>query len=139
MSTTEHIVIVDDLDGSTEGVEPVWVGLDGTLDEIDLSPRHREQLRAALEPFMARARPLRESQNEYDPLPQAKPARQPQRACPVLRDGARHRGGDQVGHQGLEHLWGPLAKVPQALGREVRAWAAQQGTPCRAGGSPGRC
>lgn len=112
MATMERIVIVDDLDGSTEGVEPVWIELDGTLYEIDLSRSHRKQLRAALEPFMACARPLRESQNEYDPLPRAKPVRQPQRVRPVVHHGARHRGGHQVGHQGLQHPWVPLAKVP---------------------------
>lgn len=39
MVSTRRVVIVDDLDGSTEDVEAVWIGLDEDLYEVDLSAR----------------------------------------------------------------------------------------------------
>jgi len=46
----------DSLDGSTEDVVTVPISLRGQLYEVDLSREHRQQLEAALTPFIAVAR-----------------------------------------------------------------------------------
>ncbi|MBC3763098.1 Lsr2 family protein [Quadrisphaera sp. RL12-1S] len=48
------------MDGSTDDVATVAFSLRGQRYEVDLSREHREQLRAALAPFVAAARPARE-------------------------------------------------------------------------------
>jgi len=48
--------LVDDIDGSQADVATVRFGLDGTSYEIDLSASHAGELRAALQPFVDRAR-----------------------------------------------------------------------------------
>ena len=48
--------LVDDIDGSQADVATVRFGLDGTSYEIDLSASHAGDLRAALQPFVDRAR-----------------------------------------------------------------------------------
>ena len=55
----QRIVLMDDLDGSTEDVTPVNFGLENTNYEIDLSPENRDRLKEALAPFIkvARKRP----------------------------------------------------------------------------------
>ncbi|MGB4777097.1 histone-like nucleoid-structuring protein Lsr2, partial [Microbacterium sp.] len=53
--------LVDDLDGTVLGVgsgETVLFSLDGTAYEIDLTEENAAALRAALEPYIAAARPV---------------------------------------------------------------------------------
>jgi alkanesulfonate monooxygenase SsuD/methylene tetrahydromethanopterin reductase-like flavin-dependent oxidoreductase (luciferase family) len=50
------VSLQDDLDGS-EPAETVRFGLDGQAYEIDLNAEHLAKLRAALEPWIAAARP----------------------------------------------------------------------------------
>jgi hypothetical protein len=50
-----EIVFTDDLDGGPAD-ETVRFGIDGTQYEIDLSKTHADELRSALEPFVASAR-----------------------------------------------------------------------------------
>jgi hypothetical protein len=50
-----EIVFTDDLDGGPAD-ETVRFGIDGTQYEIDLSKTHADQLRSALQPFVASAR-----------------------------------------------------------------------------------
>jgi hypothetical protein len=50
-----EIVFTDDLDGGPAD-ETVRFGIDGTQYEIDLSKTHADELRAALQPFVASAR-----------------------------------------------------------------------------------
>jgi hypothetical protein len=53
----------DDIDGTPLPMAaPVRFALSGRSYEIDLSERNLEQLRAALEPFVAAARPVRARQ-----------------------------------------------------------------------------
>jgi hypothetical protein len=51
------ITVVDDINGSEEGVETVRFGLDGAEYEIDLDPSNNGKLRTALSPFVKAARP----------------------------------------------------------------------------------
>ncbi|GAA5200709.1 Lsr2 family protein [Rugosimonospora acidiphila] len=69
-------LIVDDLDGSTAGVEPSRFALEGVDYLIDLSESNRERLHAALAPFIAAAR--RETRNS-----RTRPQRAAQKANPV--------------------------------------------------------
>ena len=50
-------VLIDDLDGSEEDVRTVKFSYDGESYTIDLGPKNREKLRAALDPFTAKAHP----------------------------------------------------------------------------------
>lgn len=52
MATLTTTVLVDDLDGSTEGVETVSLALDGAQFEIDLSAENAARLRAKLAKFI---------------------------------------------------------------------------------------
>jgi hypothetical protein len=56
MAQRIQTVLIDDLDGG-EAAGTVRFGLDGTEYEIDLSARHSDQLRKALELYLAHARP----------------------------------------------------------------------------------
>jgi hypothetical protein len=51
MAKRTTVVIHDDLDQS-EGARTVKFGLDGKVYEIDLSPKHEEELRNALKKFL---------------------------------------------------------------------------------------
>ena len=55
----QRIVLMDDLDGSTEDVAAVNFGLENTNYEIDLTPENKDRLKEALAPFIkvARKRP----------------------------------------------------------------------------------
>ncbi len=48
-------VLIDDLDGSEEDVRSVKFSYDGESYTIDLGPKNREKLRAALDPFIVKA------------------------------------------------------------------------------------
>lgn len=48
----KRIIIVDDLDGSTDDVQEVKLGLDGRTYALDLSREHREQLADVLRPYI---------------------------------------------------------------------------------------
>ena len=54
MAKHTTVVIHDDLDGSA-GASTVKFGLDGKTYEIDLSPKHEEELRGALQKFLDKA------------------------------------------------------------------------------------
>jgi hypothetical protein len=54
MAKHTTVVIHDDLDGSA-GASTVKFGLDGKTYEIDLSPKHEEELRSALQKFLDKA------------------------------------------------------------------------------------
>ena len=55
MAQKVQTLYIDDIDGS-EAEGAVRFALDSTEYEIDLSATHREELRSALEPFIAHAR-----------------------------------------------------------------------------------
>ncbi|MEH3076108.1 MAG: Lsr2 family protein [Quadrisphaera sp.] len=55
-----ELAFADGIDGSTDDVATVALSLRGQAYEVDLSRGHREQLRAALAPFVEAARPVRE-------------------------------------------------------------------------------
>lgn len=48
--------LIDDLDGSEDGVETVRFALGGKAYELDLAPANRQRLDDALAPFIAAAR-----------------------------------------------------------------------------------
>lgn len=54
MARRVEVQLVDDLDGGTAD-ESITFSLDGTTYEIDLSKKHADKLRSALEPFVAAA------------------------------------------------------------------------------------
>jgi Lsr2 len=55
MAQTIQVLLIDDLDGG-EAAGTVRFGLDGTEYEIDLSAAHSDELRRALEQYLAHAR-----------------------------------------------------------------------------------
>jgi hypothetical protein len=55
MAQRIHTLLIDDLDGG-EAVDTVRFGLDGAEYEIDLSAAHNEELRKALQQYIAHAR-----------------------------------------------------------------------------------
>jgi hypothetical protein len=55
MAQRIQVLLIDDLDGG-EAAGTVRFGLDGTEYEIDLSAAHGDELRTALEPYLAHAR-----------------------------------------------------------------------------------
>jgi hypothetical protein len=55
MAQTIQVLLIDDLDGG-EAAGTVRFGLDGTEYEIDLSAAHGDELRKALEQYLAHAR-----------------------------------------------------------------------------------
>ncbi len=55
MAQRIHVLLIDDLDGG-EAAGTVRFGLDGTEYEIDLSAVHSDELREALELYLAHAR-----------------------------------------------------------------------------------
>jgi Lsr2 len=57
MAKRTTVVIHDDLDQS-EGARTVKFGLDGKSYEIDLSPKHEEELRKALQKYIDAASPV---------------------------------------------------------------------------------
>ncbi len=59
MAQKVTITMVDDLDGVSEAAETVPFALAGTAYEIDLSPGHAAELRAAFAPFAAAGRKVR--------------------------------------------------------------------------------
>ena len=75
MAQKVHLILVDDLDGST-AVETVAFGLDGTSYEIDLSTENATRLRRELEPYIGAGR--------------AVPARRPKAAAATSGHRARH-------------------------------------------------
>ena len=48
--------LIDDLDPDVTATGTIVFGLDGTTYEIDLSDEHSDQMRTALQPFLAAAR-----------------------------------------------------------------------------------
>lgn len=58
MSIKTIQIVQDDFDG-TDGAQTVMFGLEGQSYEIDLNDEHANQLRAALQPFVERARRAR--------------------------------------------------------------------------------
>lgn len=55
MARKVEVSLVDDLDG-TSATDTVRFGLDGLHYEVDLSPEHAEELRAALQPYIKAGR-----------------------------------------------------------------------------------
>ena len=55
MAQKVEVVLVDDLDGSA-AAETVQFAVDGRHYEIDLSAEHSKELRAALKPYIKKAR-----------------------------------------------------------------------------------
>lgn len=71
--------LVDDIDGSTDGVVTCAFGLGESHYEIDLNEAHREELESFLEKFVAAARPTHSGRG-------VRTAKQPRRAPAVDRD-----------------------------------------------------
>lgn len=59
MALVTQTYLVDDLDGTTEGVETVQLNAEGTNFEIDLSAANAARLRERLERFVAAASPVK--------------------------------------------------------------------------------
>ena len=59
MATVTRTYLVDDLDGSEDGVENVLIALDGTSYEIDLSAANADRLREKLARFVDAASPVK--------------------------------------------------------------------------------
>ena len=57
MAQKVHIVLIDDID-QTDAEETVTFGLDGKEFAIDLNAKNARQLRDALAPYVAHARPV---------------------------------------------------------------------------------
>lgn len=62
MAQTIKIILEDDLDGGTAD-ETLSFGLDGNTYEIDLSEANAQTLRAALHPFVSKARRATQSRS----------------------------------------------------------------------------
>jgi hypothetical protein len=58
MATKTTTKLVDDLDGSSTASRTVPFSIEGTRYEIDLTEKHADQLRKALDPFVEKARRL---------------------------------------------------------------------------------
>ena len=57
MAKQTRTVLIDDIDGTeVDDVQPVRFALDGTSYELDLSASNRDQLAAALAPYVAPGR-----------------------------------------------------------------------------------
>lgn len=56
MATKTLIQVTDDIDDSTEDVKTVEFSVSGISYEIDLSPKNREKLTKALEPYVSAGR-----------------------------------------------------------------------------------
>lgn len=98
---SKMMVLVDDLDGSTKDVETIHFALDGGHFEIDLNHGNANELRMALAPYQAVARPSR----PYNGKPKDRaPAGSPRRKK------ASSRGS-----------------VPSPSPAEVREWAQANG------------
>lgn len=54
--TTVVETVIDDMDGSTKGIETVAFALDGKSYEIDLGPKNAKAIRADLEKWTSHAR-----------------------------------------------------------------------------------
>lgn len=137
MASTKRVVIVDDLDGSTQGVEGVWIGLDGDLYEVDLSAQHRQQLMAVLGPFIAHARPVPEVEDAPRP-PRSRewpyvPPPYGHLSQTVLKARA---APTPVGYEHPDYPWFPFKGTGKKQAEQVRAWAAQQGIPMPHRGIP---
>lgn len=152
MASIQRVVIVDDLDGSTQDVEAVWIGLEEDLYEVDLNPAHRQQLMAVLGPFIARARLLvdesagedeeegTEGVEEEPPLrprsqrPTKRPAKARHRKAPRTVPRASSRAVPRAQavspaalYEHPDYPWFPFHRVERTLGAKVRAWAVEQG------------
>lgn len=103
----EKITLVDDLDGSEKSVERLTFSINGDHYEIDLSEKNIEELRTAVAPYQAVARPLRVGVSKNGPTSSApKRAKQPRKT----------------------------SKTPTAS--EVREWAKANKVPVNATGNP---
>jgi hypothetical protein len=87
MAQKIQTVLIDDLSGES-AAETVQVGLDGRHFEIDLTKDHADQLRAELEAYVQRGRPV------------APP--QPKRNAALIRAWAR-QNGYEVSDRGRIH------------------------------------
>jgi Lsr2 len=59
VSKTVTITVIDDLDGSVDGVETTEFGIDGKWYEIDLSASNRARRDAMLAPYIEAARKVK--------------------------------------------------------------------------------
>lgn len=75
MAERVTVELIDDLDGSNEGVTNHTFSLDGSVYQIDLSLKNLDRLTKALQPFIEAARPPQASSRTVTPLPKASPAR----------------------------------------------------------------
>lgn len=90
MAEKTHVTVVDDLDGA-EGAATVTFGVDGHAYEIDLTSAHKEELYAALEPFMQAGRKTREG-NARKPRGGRQKARADKEQLQAIRAWARSQG-----------------------------------------------
>ncbi|MEU8828884.1 Lsr2 family protein [Streptomyces sp. NPDC048636] len=95
----DRTILVDDLDPmTTQGVERIAFSYRGTEYEIDLGPVHQAELEAALQKFLAGARPR-------------KPGRRAPRSYTRIDPAQTQRMRDWAGKQGLSvPTRGPLPK-----------------------------
>lgn len=99
MASRTTVTLVDDLDGDTAD-ETVPFGLDGATYEIDLSSAHAEELRAALEQYVAAGR----------------------------RNGGQRTGGRRSSPASAPSRSStPATGSSRARNQEIRAWANSHG------------
>lgn len=135
----KRTIVVDDLDGESEGAQEVDFALDGDAYQIDLCEPNLKLLKEALRPYIDVARPVRNAppparriQRRGHP-PVAKPQRvqpmQPVQHAPVVQPEpviepepatvslpAAPKGQDDVRHS------------PEEL-KSIRSWAKAKGVP----------
>lgn len=92
----EKVTLVDDLDGTDQGVSRMTFALNGEQYEIDLSEENASELRAAVARFTEVARPLHRT------------------AVPTRRSPARRSGVSKK------------APTNSPSAREIRAWAKKK-------------
>src|SRR5260370_32254104 len=63
MSSKVQVLLIDDLDGTTQGAETVSFGLDGTAYEIDLTTAHAREFREMARHFAQAGRKVRQRRN----------------------------------------------------------------------------
>ena len=90
MAQRIQTLLIDDLDGG-EAAGTVRFGLDGTEYEIDLSAAHSDELRKALEQYLAHARRTGGTARSAARSP-ARQRRRRHRQGPRVGQGAGHRG-----------------------------------------------
>lgn len=98
-SMASMTILVDDIDHSTDDVETIEFGIDGSSYSIDLGPENAEALRAALAVYIEHGqrvsgppRATRKSKPAVAAPPTSAPAATPKNELATIREWARSNG-----------------------------------------------